>query len=409
MNVQVVKTLLLATSVTIVALAVILFPEHTLDASKSGLSMWWNIVFPSLLPFFIISELLIGIGVVRFIGILLEPLMRPLFRVPGSGAFVFAMGVASGFPAGAKYTAHLRQNNDITAIEGERLVSFTNCSNPLFIFAAVGVGFFHNPALGVILAAAHYGGNIMVGLVMRFHHPEDHHPTVTIRSHQPRLSLAFTALHDTRMNDKRPFGKMMGDAVHSSIKTLLMVGGFIILFSVLNELLSVIGLAPLLAGALRSILILLQLPPELDVPLLSGMFEITLGSQLASESSATLVAQAMITSFILAFNGLSVQAQVASILADTDIRFKPFFFARLLHGFFAAFLTLVIWKPLYLNYLSSGNGSLPVLNREDTPSIIESVYSFLEQTGPWITLFFLLTFIVLCTQQFKQTKRKGFK
>nr|WP_255639880.1 sporulation integral membrane protein YlbJ [Pseudalkalibacillus hwajinpoensis] len=391
------KTIMLATSVTFVALAVIIFPDHTLEASKSGLSMWWNIVFPSLLPFFIISELLIGIGVVRFIGIILEPLMRPLFRVPGSGAFVFAMGIASGFPAGAKYTAHLRQNNDITAIEGERLVSFTNCSNPLFIFAAVAVGFFHNPALGVILAIAHYTGNILVGFVMRFHHPEDAQPTEMIRSSESRIGLAFTALHQTRLIDPRPFGKMMGDAVHSSIKTLLMVGGFIILFSVLNELLGVIGIAAILAGVIRSILLLLQLSPELDIPLLSGMFEITLGSRLASESSTTLLAQAIVTSFILAFNGFSVQAQVASILADTDIRFKPFFFARLLHGFFAAFLTLVIWKPIYLDYLSSGNGSLPVLNREDAPSFIENVYSFLTQTGSWITLLSLLTFIILVT------------
>ncbi|WP_273850306.1 sporulation integral membrane protein YlbJ [Guptibacillus spartinae] len=395
MNVQVAKTIMLATSVTFVALAVILFPAHTLEASKSGLSMWWNIVFPSLLPFFIISEILIGIGVVRFIGILLEPLMRPLFRVPGAGAFVFAMGIASGFPAGAKYTAHLRQNHDISAIEGERLVSFTNCSNPLFIFGAVAVGFFHNPALGVILAIAHYAGNIMVGLVMRFHHPESDHAIDERDFNQSRLGRAFSALHETRLMERRPFGKMMGDAVHSSIKTLLMVGGFIILFSVLNELLGVIGLAAILATALRSILLLFQLSPELDIPLLSGMFEITLGSRLASESSTTLLAQAIVTSFILAFNGFSVQAQVASILADTDIRFKPFFMARLLHGFFAAFLTLALWKPVYLNYLSTDNGSLPVLNREDAPSFIEHVYSFFTQTGSWITLFSLLTFIIL--------------
>ncbi len=395
MNVQVVKTLLLAASITIVALAVILFPEHTLEASKSGLSMWWNIVFPSLLPFFIISELLIGIGVVRFIGILLEPLMRPLFRVPGSGAFVLAMGIASGFPAGAKYTAHLRKNNDISAIEGERLVSFTNCSNPLFIFAAVAVGFFHNPALGVILAAAHYAGNILVGFVMRFHHPEDDNQTALVRSNHSRLGLAFVALHETRLNETRPFGKMMGDAVQSSIKTLLMVGGFIILFSVLNELIGVIGVAPILAGIIRTILLLFNLPPELDIPLLSGLFEITLGSRLTSESAANLLPQAMITSFILAFNGFSVQAQVASILADTDIRFKPFFFARLMHGLFAAFLTIVLWKPIYIDLLSSGKGTLPVFNREAPQSVAETLFFFFQQTGSWITCMSLIAFIFL--------------
>ena len=82
--------------------------------------------------------------------------MRPLFRVPGVGGFAWAMGMASGFPAGAKITARLRQEGQLTKIEAERLVSFTNSSNPLFIFGAVSVGFFNNAKLGIILAVAHY-------------------------------------------------------------------------------------------------------------------------------------------------------------------------------------------------------------------------------------------------------------
>src|SRR5690606_36322375 len=134
-------------------------------ASIRGLNIWWEIVFPSLLPFFIISELLIGFGVVKFIGVLLEPLMRPLFRVPGVGGFVWAMSMASGSPSGAKLTARLRKEGQLTKTEAERLASFTNSSNPLFIFGAVAVGFFHNPHLGIILALAHYLGIISVGLI----------------------------------------------------------------------------------------------------------------------------------------------------------------------------------------------------------------------------------------------------
>ncbi len=129
--------------------------------------MWWEVVFPSLLPFFILSELLIGFGIVKFVGLLLEPFMRPIFRVPGVGGFVLAMGMASGNPAGAKLTARARQDKQISRVEAERLVSFTNSSNPLFIFAAVAVGFFHNASLGILLASAHYLGNIAVGLTMR--------------------------------------------------------------------------------------------------------------------------------------------------------------------------------------------------------------------------------------------------
>ena len=48
----------------------------------------------------------------------------------------------------------------------------------------------------------------------------------------------------------------------------------------------------------------------------------------------------MVTSFILAFSGLSIQAQVASILAETDIRFKPYFSHELSKVFLPLFLLL---------------------------------------------------------------------
>src|SRR5581483_152537 len=120
------KTALLAISIIFLTASLIANPQASLEGSIRGLDMWWEVVFPSLLPFFIVSELLIGLGVVSFIGVVLEPLMRPLFRVPGVGAFVWAMGMASGFPSGAKLSARLRQAEQLTQIEAERLVSFTN-------------------------------------------------------------------------------------------------------------------------------------------------------------------------------------------------------------------------------------------------------------------------------------------
>src|SRR5690606_36562802 len=112
---------LAATAVGLAA-SLMIYPKESFEASLRGLHMWWEVVFPSLLPFFIVSELLIGFGVVTFLGVLLEPLMRPLFRVPGVGGFVWAMGLASGYPAGAKLTARLRQEKKLTRIEAERLV-----------------------------------------------------------------------------------------------------------------------------------------------------------------------------------------------------------------------------------------------------------------------------------------------
>ncbi|TWE08944.1 sporulation integral membrane protein YlbJ [Neobacillus bataviensis] len=398
------KTVFLSVSVSILAASLISFPRESFEASIRGLNMWWEIVFPSLLPFFIISEMLIGFGVVKFIGVLLEPLMRPLFKVPGVGGFVWAMGMASGQPAGAKFSSRLRQEGHLSQIEAERLVSFTNSSNPLFIFSAVAVGFFNNPKIGLLLAAAHYLGNICVGIIMRFYGKETPEESLDDRK-KFKIRNALSVLHQTRIKDNRPIGKLLGDAVNSSIQTLLMIGGFIILFSVINKLLYQLHITAILAKTIEWLLSSLSLPDMLSIPFISGLFEITMGSQLISQvQDATLLQKAIVASFILAFSGFSIQAQVASILAQTDIRFKPFFIARILQGIFAAFFALLLWKPLYVRF-----------NRDEQPSNALPVgffgdgtwanhfYHKMVEVGPLITILSLFVYILILFSRLKKS------
>ncbi|WP_026690017.1 sporulation integral membrane protein YlbJ [Alteribacter aurantiacus] len=388
-----VKTILFGGTATFLAITFILFPKDAYEASIRGLNMWWEVVFPSLLPFFIMSEFLIAFGVVTFIGALFEPIMRPLFRVPGVGGFVWAMGMASGFPAGARLTARLRKDKKISRIQAERLVSFTNASNPIFIFGAIAVGFFHNPALGFFLAVCHYGGNLLVGLAMRFYGKNEE----LVSTRPFSIKEAFSMMHHERLKDTRPLGKMMGDAVHSAVTTLLMIGGFIILFSVLNRLLTVIHLSDVFAIGVTVLLTLMNIPNELSPALISGLFEITIGSQMASVSAGTsLYHQMIITSFILGFNGFSVQAQVASILAETDIRFKPFFFARLIHGVLAAILAVILFEPLYMQSIKKNATEVFAPGYyEPVYLLFASLYEWLTQFGGTITACTLILFIVL--------------
>ncbi|KKB42253.1 sporulation integral membrane protein YlbJ [Bacillus thermotolerans] len=395
------KTLLLAFIVTAFAGSLISFPEISLEASIRGLNMWWEIVFPSLLPFFIVSEMMIGLGVVSFIGFLLEPLMRPLFKVPGAGGFVWAMAMASGFPSGAKLTARLRQSGKLTQIEAERLVCFTNSSNPLFIVGAVAVGFFHDPQLGLLLAVAHYGGNLLVGLTMRLYHPKQEITPASASSFS--LSSAFAAMHEAREEDGRPVGKLMGDAVISSIHTLLMIGGFIILFSVLNKVLFYLNVTSVLAAGAAAVLSLVNLPSELSVPFIAGVFEITLGSQMISQiDTADLLQQVIVVSFVLAFSGLSVHAQVASILAETDIRFRPFLTARLLHGLYSAGLAFLLWKPIYEPAFHSEDTEPVISLPHAASSLWERVLENLQHIGPVVTISMLMIYIVIYVADNKQ-------
>ncbi|MCF6095043.1 sporulation integral membrane protein YlbJ [Microaerobacter geothermalis] len=342
------KTLFFAVISFFLVISLIIYPEDAFSSALRGLKIWWDVVFPALLPFFITSEILMGFGVVHFMGVLLEPFMRPIFNVPGTGAFVLAMGLASGYPIGAKLTARLREQKLISRSEGERLVSFTNTADPLFMFGAVAVGFFQDVSLGIAIALAHYISSLMVGLIMRFHEPGGEVTKYRKNSNLNLFMRALQSMHRARISDGRTIGHLIGDAVTSSMNTMLLIGGFMIIFSVIINILSLVHLTDLIAAAITLIFIPLGIPSELSNAVIAGLFEITLGSQVASEtsSSVSMMYKIAIVGAITAWSGFSVHAQVASILSKTDIRYKPYFFARVLHAALAFVVTLTIWKPI---------------------------------------------------------------
>lgn len=346
------QTLILASIAFSLAIILVLYPEQAFTSSMKGLKIWWDVVFPALLPFFITAEMMMGFGVVHFFGILLEPLMRPIFRVPGTGAFVMAVGFISGNPMGAKLTARLREQNLITREEGERLIAFTSTASPLFIFGAVAVGFFENASLGLILAIAHYTSSIFVGIIMRFYCSEAVPSPAYKENSDFLLFRALKAMHRARMEDGRPLGQLLGEAVTSAVQTLLLIGGFIILFSVLIHLINHIGIHAIFSYFIAHLFDWLSLSPSLSEPFLAGLLEMTLGSQMISATTIQipLVFKLALVSFLIGWNGLSIHAQIASIISQTNIRYAPYFGAKILHGSLACLLTILLWESPLIHY-----------------------------------------------------------
>lgn len=377
-----IKTIFLSISVILLAAAIIKFPEESFNASLRGLKIWWEIIFPALFPFLLTSELLLSFGVVRFLGVLLEPLMRPLFNVPGVGGFVLTMGFASGYPMGAKLSTRLREQNLISKTEGERLVAFTSTSDPLFIFGAISVGFFHDPKLGVSLAIIHYLSSLFVGFVMKYYKKNEVKQSINIKKSEKNILFrAFDAMHQARINEPRGFGKLMGDGVMSSIETLLMIGGFIMFFSVILTLITAIGLTSILASLLAIILVPLGISLELTSALIYGFFEVTLGVKAVSEASVgtPFLQKIAIVSFISAWSGISVHAQVAAIVQKTDIMYTPYLFGRILHSIFAFILTFILWEPLRLTGLF-----------EAIPTFVNQLPTAIEAFNYWSYYLFIL-------------------
>lgn len=317
-------------------LSLVFFSNSNLAAAKSGLLLWANSVVPSLFPFFIATELLCQTNIVRVLGNSLNIFMKPLFNIRGEGSFALIMGVISGYPIGAKIASKFRQDGICSKEECERLLSFTNNSGPLFIIGTVGISMYGNSTIGLLLFITHIMACITVGIIFRFWKFNSSYsftrkkPASSVYSYNKNVNLSN-------------LGEIIGNSITNSISTIMMIGGFVVLFSVIISILKASNILSLLAFITTPILNILQIPSSFAAPFITGFLEITNGiSTISSIHIKAISINIIITAFLLGFGGISVMLQVFSIISKTDLSIKPYVIGKLLHGTIAAIYTWVL-------------------------------------------------------------------
>lgn len=315
-------------------ICLVIFSKSNLEATKSGLKLWVNNVVPSLLPFFIATELLGYTNIVFKLGKILNPIMKPVFNVPGIGSYPFIMGIISGYPVGAKIVTNLRNEGLCNKEEAERLIAFTNNSGPLFILATIGVSLFGNTLIGILLLITHILACISVGIIFRFWK----------RKSSTKLINSFnTSYTNKKQVCFSNLGEILGNSIMSSIKTIIMIGGFVVLFSVVLSILENSHIIEICTNFLYPIFSLFGINnPEFVSSIISGIIELTNGIQCVclipcKEISINLI----ISAFLLGFGGISILLQVFSIISKSDISIKAYFIGKLLHGCLAALYTFI--------------------------------------------------------------------
>ncbi len=308
----------------------VLFSNENLIATKKGLSLWFNSVVPSLLPFFIATELLGHTQIVYFIGNLLNKYMKPIFNVPGIGAYAFVMGIISGYPVGAKIVTKFRQDGVCTKREAERLLAFTNNSGPLFIIGTVGISLFGNTTIGFLLFLTHFLSCIIVGFIFRFWNVND----------KEIISSRNIKMNNTENLTFSNLGEILASSIMKSVNTVVMIGGFVVIFSVIISILNNAGIFSLCSSVLTPIFASIKLDTSYIKPLISGFVELTNGlSQITLIPTKSISVTITLVAFLLGFGGISVALQVLSITSKSDISIKPYFLGKFLHGIIAAILT----------------------------------------------------------------------
>ena len=329
------KQLLLPFILIAFTACLVIFSNTNLLAAKNGLVLWANSIVPSLFPFFVATELLSYTNFTYYLGKILNKFMKPIFNVRGEGSFAFIMGIISGYPIGAKIAANFRQNGICSKEECERLLSFTNNSGPLFIIGTVGITMFGNSTIGILLLITHLLASITVGFIFRFW-------KYNVKSQVNGNNSYMNSKDNITLSN---LGGIIGASITSSINTILLIGGFVVLFSVIISILQTSQLLDIFANCLNPIFNLLHIPEKFSTGLISGILELTNGLNIICNiPEKKLSINIIMASFLLGLGGISILLQVWSTIAKTDLSIKPYILGKLLHACISAFYTFLFLK-----------------------------------------------------------------
>ena len=186
----------------------------------------------------------------------------------------------------------------------------------------------------MLLFITHILGSITVGIIFRFWKKN------LATRYQYTVSKYDNKLQNITVSN---LGEILGTSIQSAISTILMIGGFVVLFSVVISILNISGITSLVCILLEPVCHFLGIPSQIIASVFTGLFEITNGINMISMIKLKNISlNIIVTAILLGFGGLSVLLQVFSIVSKSDLSIKPYVIGKILHGVFAGFYTFLI-------------------------------------------------------------------
>ncbi|MFZ5973945.1 MAG: nucleoside recognition domain-containing protein [Bacillota bacterium] len=332
----------------------LLYPGQCITAAKDALNMWLYSVVPSLLPFFILSSLLVKQCVPAGRTVRHERVAKHMFGLPPASLYAIFTGMVSGYPAGARITGEMVRTGVLSPEDALRTLPYTLCCSPTFLVGTVCTALLQAPELALILALSHFGGAILCGQFYR----------VWYGLFQPRLE----PFRETGLLESQSLNLVT--ATERAMKSMLFVGGNMVLFSIFIQQLQLLGLLDWCARALHPVLSVLGLNPALGTSVAEGVIEMANGCGEVAKIAASLWQQGAAALIILSFGSLSVAAQSAGMLRGTPLRLRHYIFPKLVHTAIA-FTLYILLTPFLAPSAASvfGQAYLPLLQKADVSAV----------------------------------------
>lgn len=283
MKLNKIKTVFTAIALSALLICLVIFSADAKLGAKDGINLCENVIIPALLPVLIITSIIVNTNSRRLFDKVFGRITVGLFRLPACTTSAIIFGLIAGYPAGAMLTNQLLASHMIDENHARRIMRFNFCGGVAFIITAVGTITMKSTFYGIVVYGINVVACIIIGIISGLFYPK-------IKGDCQQNSATL------------PFSQALVSAVEQTVKSLLIMSGYIILFSAIN--------------------IMIALPEELT-PLL----EITNGiCKTKKHFSLSMVAG------FLSFGGICIHLQLMGVLSNIKMKYFEFLLWRAISG-----------------------------------------------------------------------------
>ncbi len=310
------KQRILTTFVLSLLLFLLKYPEESLLAARDGMKLWLNTMIPTLLPFLILTGILLRTDGIEKILNPLAVFWKKCFGLSPCGAYAFLLGMLCGYPMGAKLAADLYKAHKISSREASYLLTFSNNPSPVFISTYLAQICLHsqyriNEIFKILLLS-----NFLCMLFFRF----------VVYKNQTATTTLFPLKKETSAVSSQ--GTVIDVSIMNGFETITRLGGYILLFSILSAAIS--HFWPF--GTEEKYIFL-------------GITELTTGLHQIANACMPCARSYLYAMVMTAFGGLCVLAQTKSVL-EKQISLLPFFLSKCLNATLTAIFVLLFAKTV---------------------------------------------------------------
>lgn len=276
--------------------------EICLSGSKYGVELWLFTVLPTLLPFIILSNILVNLNVCSSIAKYIHPITKRLFHTSIYGSYVIIIGFLCGYPMGAKTISDLVGQKKLSVSEGQYLLSFCNNPSPMYIMGYIAGMLECSNDIKIKLFCTIYLSAYITSLLYR-------------KMCKPLFAKESASELLSKDNDAYNIWQIFEKSILNGFFTIFKLGGYIIIFSIIANI--ILNASPF---------------PQVIKILSACIVEITSGAYYISHMEISLIVKLIIIISTTMFGGFSINAQTAGVISDSELNFVPYIKYKIISG-----------------------------------------------------------------------------